>query len=53
MRSATWTRVVRVIGARTYHTYYAYDKAGNVDGDHAALRPHLTTDHDSLARVTA
>ena len=47
------TRVVRVIGARTYQTDYAYDKAGNVSEIAMPSGRIVTYTRDSLARVTA
>ncbi len=47
------TRVVRVIGARTYQTDYAYDKDGNVTEITMPSGRIVTYTRDSLARVTA
>jgi RHS repeat-associated protein len=46
------TRVVRVIGARTYETVYAYDQDGNVTRITLPSGRTVTFARDSLARVT-
>jgi YD repeat-containing protein len=47
------TRVVRVIGARTYQSDYTYDKAGNATQITMPSGRIVTYTRDSLARVTA
>ncbi|NOT39068.1 MAG: RHS repeat protein [Alphaproteobacteria bacterium] len=47
------TRIVRVIGARTYQTDYGYDLAGNLTQITMPSGRIVTYTRDSLARVTA
>lgn len=47
------TRVVRVIGARTYETHYKYDEDGNVEEITLPSGRTVTNERDTLARVTS